>query len=303
MASRLLFFAHDIVQLSIVSSPLRILHLEDEPDFTDLVRSLLQKEGLEARISTARNKREFEEALAGEPFDLILADYHLPDFDGLRALRYCRRDFPDLPFLIVSGTMGEEAAIESLRVGVTDYVLKLWPERLVPASRRAVREAEERKERKRIETELIRREKYFRTLTENALDIVTVLNGSGVFLYNSPSIKRVLGCEPGELAGKPASDPVEPGDLVEGRREFERALKEPDRPISFKFRARHKDGSWRCIEAVGQNRLADAEIAAIVINSRDITERKRLEDIDAALSRLGQSLSSATTPETAARII
>src|SRR5262249_40128103 len=159
-----------------------ILHLEDEPDFSELVRSLLQKEGLGAEVLTVANRPDFEAALAREPFDAVLADYLLPDFNGLEALEVVRKQTPETPFLLVSGTIGEEAAIESLKAGATDYVLKLWPERLAPAVRRAVDEAEERRKRREAETELVRREKYFRALTENALDILTVLNQEGLYL-------------------------------------------------------------------------------------------------------------------------
>src|SRR3954470_11706551 len=150
---------------------LRILHLEDEPDFSDLVRALLQKEGLKAELTLVTSRKEFERALSEEDFDLILADYLLPSYNGLDALSAARKTCPQKPFLIVSGTIGDQAAIESLKAGATDYVLKMLPERLVPAIRRAAEEAEEKRQRRKVETELVRREKYFRSLTENALDI------------------------------------------------------------------------------------------------------------------------------------
>src|SRR5205814_6318954 len=121
------------------------------------------------------------------------ADYLVPAFNGIQALQTARQKFPQAPFLILSGTIGEQVAIESLKAGATDYVLKLWPERLVPAIRRAVQESEERAKRQRVETELVRRERYFRTLTENSLDLLSILSPEGNFLYNSPSVKRVLG--------------------------------------------------------------------------------------------------------------
>ena len=101
-----------------------------------------------------------------------LDDYLLPEYNGIEALRCARQQCPQIPFLLVSGTIGEQAAIESLKSGATDYVLKILPERLVPAIRRAAEEAKERAQLRKVETELIRREKYFRTLTENALDVL-----------------------------------------------------------------------------------------------------------------------------------
>jgi len=134
-------------------------------------------------------------------FDLIVADYSLPDYNGVAAMKLADEKLPGTPILLVSGTIGEEAAIESLKAGATDYVLKQWPERLVPAVRRALRESEERKSRLLAESKLVRREKLFRALSENSLDVVTVLDKEGKFLYNSLSVSRVLVYKTDELAG------------------------------------------------------------------------------------------------------
>jgi PAS domain S-box-containing protein len=261
----------------VMNRPLRILHLEDDPDYCDLVQSLLAKEGFEVEVVLVENRADFEGALASDKFDIILADYLLPSYNGLEALRVARERCPETPFLLISGTIGEQAAIESLKSGATDYVLKHWPERLMPAVRRAVEEAEERKRRRRVETELVRREKHFRALTENALDIVTILDHQGAFTYNSPSIKRVLDYEPKDLAGQSAFALVHPEDLPRVLQAFDFALQNPDRTVTLDFRFRHRDGSWRYLEAVGQRRLDDPEIAGVVINSRDISDRKQAE--------------------------
>src|SRR6266705_2124138 len=103
-----------------MNKPLRILHLEDDPDYSDLVRSLLQQEGLAAELVLASNRADFESALSLERFDIILADYLLPTYNGIEALNLAREKCPQTPFLLVSGTIGEQAAIESLRNGATD---------------------------------------------------------------------------------------------------------------------------------------------------------------------------------------
>src|SRR6185369_11855775 len=170
---------------------LRVLHLEDDTDYSHLVRSMLEAEGIKAEIVLVSSRPDFEAALALESFDLILADYSLADYSGLQALQRARTQCPDIPFLLISGTIDEVAAVETLKTGATDYVLKHFPERLVPAIRRAAQEANERQQRRRAETELVRREKYFRALSENSLDILSILDSEGLFVYNSPSIKRV----------------------------------------------------------------------------------------------------------------
>jgi PAS domain S-box-containing protein len=260
-----------------MNKPLRILHLEDDPDYCDLVRSLLEREGFEVASVLVANRTDFEAALAPDKFDIILADYLLPSYNGLEALCAARQKCPETPFLLVSGTIGEQSAIESLRTGATDYVLKQWPERLVPAVTRAVHEAEERRQRRRVETELIRREKYFRALTENALDILSILSPQGLFLYNSPSAKRVLGYGRGELDGRSAFALIHPGDLPRVLQGFDHGLRHPDQTVTLEFRFRHRDGSWRYLEAVGQSRLDDAEIAGVVVNSRDVSDRRQAE--------------------------
>jgi len=260
-----------------MEKPLRILHLEDDPDFVSLVSDMLKEEGLTAEMTSTQSFQDFIAALRGNAFDLILADYSLPTCNGLQALHAVREKDPNMPFVLISGTIGEHAAIECLRCGATDYVLKNKLERLAPTVRRAIKEAEERSHRKRAETELVRREKYFRTLTEHSLDVLTILNAEGLFLYNSPSLKAVLGYEPKDVAGQSAFELVHLEDLPGVQRAFQRALENPGEVITHEFRCRCQDGSWCHLETVGQNRLDDPEIAGVVLNSRDISDRKRAE--------------------------
>jgi PAS domain S-box-containing protein len=257
---------------------LHILHLEDEPDFSELVNSLLAQEGLEVDLKLVSDREAFSRALAGETFDLIISDYHLPSFTGLEALKIAREKTPFTPFILVSGTIGEHAAIESLKAGATDYVLKQQPDRLPSAVRRAVEEAEERAKRRQVETEMIRREKYFRTLTENSLDVLTILDRAGTVVYKSPSVKSVLGYTPEEFIGKNIFAKIHPEDLPKVQEMFQEMLAEPGRMATLEFRYRHQDGSWRHLESITQNRLADQDIAAVVVNSRDVTDRWQVEE-------------------------
>jgi PAS domain S-box-containing protein len=260
-----------------MEKPLRILHLEDDPDFVSLVSDMLKEEGLSPEMTSTHSFQDFISAFQNNAFDLILADYSLPNCNGLQALNAVREKDPNTPFVLISGTLGEHAAIECLRCGATDYVFKNKLERLAPTIRRAVKEAEERSHRKRAETELIRREKYFRTLTEHSLDVLTILDATGQFLYNSPSLTTVLGYEPKDVAGQNAFGLVHAEDLPHVQRAFQRALEHPDQVITTEFRCRRLDGSYCHLEVVGQNRLNDPEITGVVLNSRDITDRKRAE--------------------------
>ena len=131
--------------------PLQVLHLEDDARDTELVQAALEGEGIQSELTRVEREQDFLAALKRERLDLILADYTLPSFDGLSALRIAQQHSPDVPFIFVSGTLGEDVAIEALKTGATDYVLKTRLARLGPAVNRALREARERGDRKRAE--------------------------------------------------------------------------------------------------------------------------------------------------------
>ncbi len=261
-----------------MNKPLYILHLEDEPDFAELVRSMIEQDNLDAEVTQIKTRDELEAALAAKSFDIILSDYHLPSFTGLDALAIARKKCPHTPFILISGTIGEQAAIESLKAGATDYILKQQPERLASAIRRAVQEAGERAKRREAETALVRRERYFRTLTEKSLDVLSILSEQGNFLYVSPSIENVLGYTPEELRGQNAFAHTHSEDLARAQEALQSAIDHPESTFKIQLRYQKKDGEWRQLETIGQNRLQDPEMAGIVINSRDVTDRWRAEE-------------------------
>ena len=137
-----------------MTSPLRILLLEDDANDAELVHELLEANHFNCETTHVKTRDEFTAALERRDIDLILSDYALPSFDGLSALKLVLSARPDLPFIFVSGTLGEEEAIEALKVGATDYVLKTRLSRLVPAVQRALGEVRERAEHKRAEERL-----------------------------------------------------------------------------------------------------------------------------------------------------
>lgn len=146
----------------------QILHLEDDAKDAELVQAMLESADIPCRIEVAQTRDQFVGALQADTYDIILADYRLPAFDGVSALRWAREHCPDVPFVFVSGTMGEDAAIEGLTEGATDYVLKEKLSRLVPAVKRAIGEIADRRRRRRAEEALRASEERFRTLFENS---------------------------------------------------------------------------------------------------------------------------------------
>jgi signal transduction histidine kinase len=137
-----------------MKSKFRILHLEDSADDCELVRHLLESDGLDCDIVRCDDRQKFIKDLETGDYDLIFADCTLPQFNGIHALELARELAPKVPFIFVSGTIEEDSAIESLRSGATDYVLKERLSRLVPAVRRALAEAEERTKNQEMEQRL-----------------------------------------------------------------------------------------------------------------------------------------------------
>src|SRR5580700_10867820 len=140
--------------------PLRILSIEDDPKDTELIQNLLETEDIVCEVTRVDTQAALLASLEQGRIDLILADYTLPSFDGISALKLALKACPDVPFIFVSGTLGEEVATEALKIGATDYVLKTRLSRLVPSVVRALREARERAELRRAEQALRRSEAY-----------------------------------------------------------------------------------------------------------------------------------------------
>ena len=164
-----------------MNNPVLILYLEDNPRDAELVREKLQQILLAYELQITSDRAEYEAALARIRFDLILSDYRLPGYDGLAALALAQEKQPEVPFILISGTLGEEQAVDCMRLGATDYVLKKNLTRLVPAVLRALTEAEEHQKRRDAEhalqeSELLLRESQaIAGLGSYVLDISTGL--------------------------------------------------------------------------------------------------------------------------------
>src|SRR5437867_698649 len=182
---------------------LNILCLEDDPHDAMLVQEALKEAGIEGHVRWVSCRAEFLSALEQGGADLVLSGYALPQFDGLPALALVRGVAPDTAFILVSGTLGEEAAIESLRSGATDYVLKTRLSRLAPAVRRAVDESEGRKGRRAIELALEREGNFLRALLDS-LD-------AGVVACDQDGILTLFNRATRELYGLPEDSPAPEG--------------------------------------------------------------------------------------------
>ena len=185
---------------------IKLLHLEDSSLDAELIRVRLAKDGLQFTVQRSVGHDDYLAALQSEKFDLILADYSLPGFDGLKALEYAQTHALDTPFLFVSGVLGEEVAIETLKQGATDYVLKHRLDRLGPAVRRALTEARERGDRRRMETTLRESERMHRlTLDSIQGHAILTMDTEGAITSVNAGATGVLGYRDVELLGQPGS--------------------------------------------------------------------------------------------------
>ncbi|MCP4658193.1 MAG: response regulator [bacterium] len=186
-----------------MSTPLRILILEDEPNDAELQAATLEQFGYACEWRRIETRAEFSAGLAASDHDVVLVDYNLPGFDGLTALELFRERGLDIPIILVSGTLGEEQAIETLKAGATDYVLKNRLSRLGPVVERALRETEERRHAKRAEKALAEKtlhlDNILRSSTEYA--IVTTDLDFRITYYN-PRAEVLFGHPAEEVVGR-----------------------------------------------------------------------------------------------------
>jgi PAS domain S-box-containing protein len=254
-------------------TPLRVLLLEDHATDAELVLAQLSRAGFAPAATRVQTEAELAEALDHE-FDVILADYHLPQYDAERALRLVRARGIDVPFIVVSGTIGEERAAAIIKQGASDYLLKDRLARLGLAVRQALAQRRLRREKEHAETR-------FRAVVEHAADIIAIVDDQGRMRYASPALERVLGQDPRDSLDQPVLELVHPEDQVSAKDVFMAALAQPTAPQRGVFRLQHQDGTWRWIEAIATELLADGGPAAgVIINARDVTDRRRLETLE-----------------------
>src|SRR5512135_1212462 len=185
-----------------MSEKLKVLILEDVPTDAELMIEELAESGMTFDSRRVATKGSYVGAIADFHPDIILSDYSLPSFDGLSALKIAREKCPDVPFIFVSGALGEEMAIDLLKKGATDYVLKSRLSRLEPAVSRALHEVEERRERERAEQALKESEVRYRTIFENTGTATVIVEEDATIVLANRQFERLTGFSRVEVEGK-----------------------------------------------------------------------------------------------------
>jgi PAS domain S-box-containing protein len=247
-----------------------VLHVDDDPAFAETTSLLLEREADDVAVETATGAEEGLERLAEGAVDCVVSDYDMPGRNGIEFLEAVREDHPDLPFILFTGKGSEEIARKAIRAGVTDYVQKRGRESDYTVLANRIGNAVAQHERKR-------QQQRFQAFVERSTDVVTVLDVDGSCLYQSPPAERVLGYPVEELLGAPVFEYVHPEDRDRVVEAFETVVADPERSLTVEYRFRHGDGDWIWLESIGNNQLDNPAVEGVVINSREVTERKRRE--------------------------
>jgi PAS domain S-box-containing protein len=259
---------------------LKILHLEDSSSDAELVQRLLKKNSFEFDRLVVDTREEFLSALGTFAPDIILSDHSLPSFNSHEALELVKGAKMNIPFILITANVSEEFAVDVIRQGADDYILKDRLQRLPTAIQNALDKHRFKKERQEFIDNLIENEKRFRALIENSSDGIAVLSEIGKPTYVSPSIKNILGYSDQEGMNLNLLAIVHPEDLIVLEQLIQKAVANPG--ISFKgapTRMVHRAGGWLWIEHVLTNMLHYSSIGGIVDNFRDITERMQSDQV------------------------
>jgi diguanylate cyclase (GGDEF)-like protein/PAS domain S-box-containing protein len=271
---------------------IKVLLVEDLAEDADLLLREMRLHGLDATGRRVDTAAEYESALVSFAPDLILSDYTLPGFAGTEALQIARSLRPDTPFIFVSGTIGEERAIQALKQGAVDYVLKENRARLVPAVERALRDAEDREARRRAQRELEASEGRFRSIAEATQEWIWEIDAEGLYTFCSPAVEVILGYVPDQLIGKSCLEIVAPGarqtiaDLLQSEVAGKRGWR------GLELHMQHAAGGIRWLDS---NALPLFDSSGTVVGyrgvARDITDHRSQQERIARLSRIQAVLS------------
>ncbi|MDR3639043.1 MAG: PAS domain S-box protein, partial [Isosphaeraceae bacterium] len=253
-------------------NPLHILVIEDDADTRANLRDILEMD--DHQVELAGSAADVVEREDWSTISAIILDRRLPDSTADDLLPRLRRAAPDAAVIIVTGYSDLQGAISALRLGATDYILKPIAPDDLRARLRRVAEYRSAQEALRLA------ERRYRLLVQNSSDIITAFDADGTILYQNPTIEQMLGHRPEERIGTNIlGDPIiHPDDLNAVRVFLNDAQRRRGKSVVSGFRLRHADGSWRHIEAVGQDLLNEPGVGAIVASFRDVTERRRAEE-------------------------
>ena len=259
-----------------MSNPLRVLNIEDQERDVELIRRHLLRAGYELTFDRVETPAAMKAALKTREWDVILCDYSMPEFDALQALAVLKEMELDLPFIIISGTVGEFVAVEAMRAGANDYLMKGNLARLAPTIEREMNEAENRRARRQAEIALRESEDRYRDLVEHSHDLICTHDLEGRILSINQEAARTLGYDSESLLGRDIRDTL----LPEFRDEFDDYLTKllSEGIAQGLMVVRTRSGEKRVWEYANTLRTEGVEVPIVRGVAHDVTEERQAQE-------------------------
>ena len=259
------------------TASLRFVLLEDDPSDAELIQLELARNGIAVEWRHVVSERDFRDALARAQPDLVLADYTLPGFDGLAALKIALQRAPDVPFIFVSGSLGEERAIEALKSGATDYVLKDHLQRLPAVVNRALTEARERRERRQAEAALEEQRVLLSTLIDSLPEIIYAVDTDNRVTVVNRALLDTLEKKREQVLGQRLSEVWTEESAIDIETQAANTMR-TGRALTDQERAwLSQDGSVRWLTSTHVPLRDHGTVSGLVCTVQEVTARKALE--------------------------
>ncbi|PSQ17621.1 hypothetical protein BRD00_06655 [Halobacteriales archaeon QS_8_69_26] len=262
-----------------MSGRTRVLYVDGAADDLDRVHTL--PDGDVPVAETADTAAEAIDRVEAGGVDCVVFGGELPDATGVEFLHRLREIGPTVPCVLFVERSFDPTAAAAIETGATGYLHRNPGVDQTDALSEAVGTALDRCRERDLEAT----QERFRGIIEASSDVVSILDADGTFRYLSPSVEEVLGYEPSELVGQGAFQYVHPEDRDRVAREFATAVDDPDRTPDAEYRFRHADGSWRVVGSRGTNMIDDPVVEGVVVNTREVTDRRRRDQRMDVLNR------------------
>jgi len=261
-----------------MSEEIKILIVEDMPIDAELIERELRRAGIVFTAQRVATKAAFLTALRDFAPEIVLSDYNLPQFSGPEALRLLKETGSAAPFILITGSLTEEVAVECMKDGAHDYILKTSLTRLPSALRSALEKVKTIEEKQNAEAALRKSEEQYRLIAENTSDLICMVDWHGKYTYLSPSYRDVLGYAPESLIGQNSLLLLHPEDRRKAQAEALRSVSHHGATDAIELRAKHKNGNWKVFETlVNWTYDSQGKRQYGIFVSRDITDRKQAE--------------------------
>ncbi len=270
-------------------TPLRVLILEDRPDDAELLAHELRRAGFDADWRRAENEPEYLAHLEA-PLDLILADYSLPEFDAIRALQLLRMREVDIPLIVVTGSISEDAAVECIKLGAADYLLKDRLARLGSAVRQALTQQELRSYKRMAEAALQESEERFRAIFHSTALGIAIVDTDGRLIMSNPAFQEMLGYTGEELQHMAFIEYTHPDDVDSSLKRFNELVAGECGRYQIEKRYVQKGGQLLWVRlSISLAHNADNAPQFVIVTVEDITTRRQADETRARLAAVVDS--------------